>query len=175
MGQNFIAGDRDQVFLMPADLRDWLEPGHLAWFVVEAVGELDLAAFYGRYRRDGWGRPAYDPRVMVALMLYAYAVGVRSARAIERRLVEDVAFRVVAANLRPDHATIARFRAEHEQALAALFGQVLAMCRRAGLVGAGVVAVDSTKVAANASGLANKTYEELAREILAEAAEIDAA
>jgi transposase len=175
MGQNFIAGDRDQVFLMPADLRDWLEPGHLAWFVVEAVGELDLAAFYGRYRRDGWGRPAYDPRVMVALMLYAYAVGVRSARAIERRLVEDVAFRVVAANLRPDHATIARFRAEHEQALAALFGQVLAMCRRAGLVGAGVVAVDSTKVAANASGLQNKTYEQLAREILKEAAEIDAA
>jgi transposase len=175
MGQNFVAGDRDQAFLLPPDLRDWLEPGHLAWFVVEAVGELDLAAFYGRYRRDGWGRPAYDPRVMVALMLYAYAVGVRSARAIERRCVEDVAFRVVAANLRPDHATIARFRVEHERALAGLFGQVLAMCERAGLVRAGVVAVDSTKVAANASGLQNKSYEELAREILREAAEIDAA
>jgi transposase len=175
MGQNFIAGDREQAFLMPPDVRDWLEPGHLAWFVAEAVGELDLAAFYARYRQDGWGRPAYDPQVMVALILYAYAVGIRSARAIERRCVEDVAFRVVAANLRPDHATIARFRAEHEQALAALFGQVLAMCQRAGLVRAGVVAVDSTKVAANASGLQNKTYEELAREILKEAAEIDAA
>jgi transposase len=175
MGQNFIAGDRDQAFLMPPDLRDWVEPGHLAWFVVDAVGELDLGAFYARYRQDGWGRAAYDPRVMVAVIVYAYCSGIRSARAIERRCVEDVAFRVVAANLRPDHATIARFRADHEQALAGLFGQVLAMCRRAGLVRAGVVAVDSTKVAADASGLQNKTYEELAREILKEAAEIDAA
>ncbi len=175
MGQNFIAADRDQPFLMPPDLRDWLPAGHLARFVTDAVQELDLAAFYARYRRDGWGRPAYDPAVMVALVLYAYAKGVRSAREIERRCVEDVAFRVVAANLRPDHATIARFRAEHEQALAGLFGQVLAMCRRAGLVRAGVVAVDSTKIAANASGLQNKSYEELAREVLKEAAEIDAA
>jgi transposase len=175
MGQNFIAGDRDQAFLLPPDVRDWVEPGHLAWFVIEAVGELDLAAFYARYRRDGWGRPAYDPAVIVALIVYAYAVGVRSARAVERRCVEDVAFRVVAANLRPDHATIARFRAEHEQALAGLFGQVLAMCQRAGLVGTGVIAVDSTKLAANASGRQNKTYEDLAREILKQAAEIDAA
>jgi transposase len=175
MGHNFIAADRDQAFLMPPDVRDWVEPGHLAWFVVDAVGELDLAAFYGRYRQDGWGRPAYDPAVMVALVLYAYCSGIRSARAIERRCVEDVAFRVVAANLRPDHATIARFRAEHEQALGGLFGQVLAMCQRGGLVRAGVVAVDSTKLAAHASGLQNKTYEELAREILQEAADIDAA
>ena len=175
MGQNFIVGDRDQAFLMPPDLRDWVEPGHLAWFVVDAVGELDLAAFCARYRQDGCGRAAYDPAVMVAVILYAYCSGIRSARAVERRCVEDVAFRVVAANLRPDHATIARFRAEHEQALAGLFGQVLAMCQRAGLVRAGVVAVDSTKIAANASGLQNKTYEELAREILKEAAEIDAA
>lgn len=161
--------------LLPPDLRDWVEPGHLAWFVVDAVSELDLAAFYARYRQDGWGRPAYDPAVMVALILYAYCRGVRSARAIERHCVEDVAFRVVAANLGPDHATIARFRADHQHALAGLFGQVLAMCQRAGLVRAGVVAVDSTKVAANASGLANKTYEELAQEILEQAAAIDAA
>jgi transposase len=175
MGQNFVCGDREQAFLLPPDVRDWVPAGHLAWFVVDAVGELDLAAFYARYRQDGWGRPAFDPAVMVALVLYAYAVGVRSARAIERRCVEDVAFRVVAANLRPDHATIARFRVEHEQALAGLFGQVLAMCQRAGLVHAGVIAVDSTKVAANASGLANKTYAELAREVLEDAAAIDAA
>jgi transposase len=175
MGQNFIAGDRDQALLLPPDLRDWLEPGHLAWFVVDAVSELDLGAFYARYRQDGWGRAAYDPRVMVAVILYAYCSGIRSARAIERRCVEDVAFRVVAVNLRPDHATIARFRADHERALGGLFGQVLAMCRRAGLVRAGVVAVDSTKVAADASGLQNKSYEELARQILKEAAEIDAA
>jgi transposase len=175
MGQNFIAADRDQVFLMPPDLRDWLPADHLARFVIDAVGELDLAAFYARYRADGWGRPAYDPAVMVALVFYAYAVGVRSARAIERRCVEDVAFRVVAGNLAPDHATIARFRADHERALGELFGQVLGLCQRAGMVRAGVVVVDSTKVAANASGQANKTYEQLAREILEEAAAVDAA
>ena len=175
MGQNFISGDRDQVLLLPPDLRSWLPEGHLALFVVDAVGELDLSAFYARYRADGHGRPAYDPAVMVALVLYAYAKGVRSARETERRCVEDVAFRVVAANLSPDHATIARFRAEHELALGALFGQVLAMCERAGLVRAGVLAVDSTKIAANASGQANMDYEQLAREILKEAARIDAA
>jgi transposase len=175
MGQRFVCGDRGQAFLLPPDVRDWVPAEHLAWFVIAAVDELDLAAFYGRYRRDGWGRPAFDPAVMVAVVLYAYAVGVRSARAIERRCVEDVAFRVVAANLRPDHATIARFRVVHEQALAGLFGQVLALCQRAGLVRAGVIAVDSTKVAANASGLANKTFEDLAREVLEEAAAIDAA
>jgi transposase len=175
MGQNFVSGDRDQVMLLPPDLRSWLPAGHLALFIVDAVDELDLAAFRARYRRDGWGRPAYDPAVMVALVLYAYAKGARSAREIERRCVEDVAFRVVAANLCPDHATIARFRAAHELALGELFGQVLAMCARAGLVRAGVIAVDSTKVAANASGLQNKSFEALAREILAEAAAVDAA
>jgi transposase len=175
MGQNFVSGDRDQVLLLPPDLRSWLPEGHLALFVIDAVEELDLAAFFAAYRRDGWGRPAYDPAVMVALVLYAYAKGVRSAREIERRCVEDVAFRVVAANLAPDHATIARFRAQHERALGELFGQVLGLCAQAGMVRAGVVAVDSTKLAANASGLANKTYEELAREVLAEAAAVDAA
>jgi transposase len=175
MGQNFIGADREQAFLLPPDLRDWVDRGHLAWFVIDAVGELDLARFFARYRRDGWGRPAYDPRVMVALMLFAYANGIRSAREIERRCVEDVAFRVVAGNLAPDHATIARFRADHERALGELFGQVLRLCQRAGLVRAGVIAVDSTKVAANASGLANMTFEEIAREILKEAAAVDAA
>jgi transposase len=175
MGQRFVSGDRDQVLLLPPDVREWLPDDHLALFVVDAVEEFDLAAFYARYRRDGWGRPAYDPAVMVALVLYAYAVGVRSARAIERRCVEDVAFRVVAANLRPDHATIARFRAEHERALGELFSQVLRLCRRAGLVCAGVIAVDSTKVAANASGLANMDFDQLAREVLEDAARIDAA
>ena len=175
MGQNFVSGDRDQALLLPPDVREWLPGDHLALFVIDAVEEFDLAAFFGRYRQDGWGRPAYDPAIMVALILYAYAVGVRSARAIERRCVEDVAFRVVAANLAPDHATIARFRAEHERALGELFSQVLRLCQRAGLVRAGVIAVDSTKVAANASGLANMDFDKLAREVLEEAAAIDAA
>ena len=175
MGQNFVSCDRDQVLLLAPDLRAWLPDGHLALFVIDAVEGFDLAAFFGAYRADGRGRPAYDPAMMVALILYAYARGIRSARELERRCVEDVAFRVIAANLAPDHATIARFRADHERALGDLFGQVLALCQRAGMVRAGVVAVDSTKVAANASGLANRTYEQLAREILAEAAAVDAA
>ncbi|HEY7077509.1 MAG TPA: transposase [Solirubrobacteraceae bacterium] len=175
MGQRFVSGDRDQALLLPPDVREWLPEDHLALFVIDAVEALDLAAFCARYRRDGWGRPAYDPAVMVAVVLYAYAVGVRSARAIERRCVEDVAFRVVAANLAPDHATIARFRAEHERALGELFSQVLRLCQRAGLVRAGVIAVDSTKIAANASGLANMDFDQLAREVLEDAARIDAA
>lgn len=174
MAQNFLAFDRDQALLLPPDLRDWLEPGHLALFVIDAVDQLDLAAFCARYGPGSRGRPAYPPQVMVALMLYAYAVGVRSSRMIERRCVEDVAFRVICANLLPDHATIARFRAEHERALEGLFGQVLAMCERAGLVRVGVVAVDSTKLAANASSLANLGYEQIARELLADAARVDA-
>ncbi len=83
--------------------------GHLAWFVLDAVAEMDLAAFYGVYRRDGWGRPAYDPAMMVALLLYSYARSERSSRGIERRCAEDVAYRVIAANKVPDHSTLARF------------------------------------------------------------------
>src|SRR5215218_5655403 len=103
MGQRFIAVDREQAFLMPPSVRDWLPAGHLAWFVLDAVEGFDLSAFYGDYRADGHGRPAHDPALMVALVLYAYTVGERSTRRIERRCVEDVAFRVVAANLAPDH------------------------------------------------------------------------
>ena len=162
--------------LLPPDLRSWLPAGHLALFVVDAVEELDLVAFYGAYRRDGWGRPAYDPAVMVALILYAYAKGVRSAREIERRCVEDVAFRVVAANLAPDHATDRalshRSRAGAGRVVLAGVGALRAGGDRPR---AGVIAVDSTKVHANASGLANMDFEQLAREILAEAAAVDAA
>src|SRR5829696_3421657 len=108
MGQNFIACNREQVFLMPPDVREWLPEGHLAWFVIDAVEELDLATFYSAYRADGHGRPAYEPAMMVALLLYAYARGIRSSRAIERACEEDVAYRVIAAQQRPDHATLAR-------------------------------------------------------------------
>src|SRR4051812_3685360 len=175
MPQNFIACDRDQVLLLPPSLREWLPEEHLAWLVLEAVDELDLRAFYGAYRQDGHGRAAFEPAMMVALLVYAYAVGVRSSRAIERHCWEDVAFRVIAANLVPDHATIARFRARHELAIGELFGQVLALCARAGLVRVGVVAVDGTKIAANATHHATRSYEQIAREILEEAAALDAA
>src|ERR671912_2890674 len=150
MGQSFIACDREQSFLMPPDVREWLPEGHLAWFVIDAVGEMKLDAFYAAYRHDGRSRPAYDPAMMVAVLLYAYARGTRSSRVIERACVEDVAFRVPAAQQRPDHATIARFLERHEAAIAGLFGEVLTLCARSGLVRVGVVAVDGTKIAAAA-------------------------
>jgi transposase len=173
--QNFVLCDRDQALLLPPSLREWLAEDHLAWFVLDVVEELDLAGFYGEYRGDGWGRAAFDPAMMVALLVYAYVIGERSSRSIERHCREDVAFRVVAANQVPDHATIARFRARHERALGELFVQVLGLCARAGLVSLGVVAVDSTKVAADASSAASRTYEQIAGELLADAAAIDAA
>ena len=113
--------------------------------------------------------------MMVALIVYAYAIGESWSRRIERRCREDVAFRVITANQAPDHATIARFRVRHERALTELFGQVLGLCADAGIVRLGVVAVDGTKVHANASERATRDYEQIAREILAEAAEVDAA
>src|SRR5947207_2943678 len=175
MAMNFLACDREQVFLMPPDPRDWLPEDHLAWFVLASVEEMDLAAFYGSYRQDGWGRAAFEPSMMVALLMYAYARGERSSRGIERRCVEDVAYRVIACQLTPDHATIARFRVRHEAALAGLFSEVLGLCRESGLVKVGVIAIDGTKVHANASHHCNLDYEQLAREILKEAGEVDAA
>jgi transposase len=172
--QNFIACDRDQELLLPPSLKDWLPDDHLAWFVIESVEELDLSEFYASYRSDGWGGAAHDPRMMVALYIYAYSIGVRSARAIERRCQEDVAFRVICAGQTPDHATIARFRKRHEQAIAELFGGVLELCARSGLVNVGVVAVDGTKIAASATHHATRSYQQIAEEILKEAAEIDA-
>ena len=175
MSQNFLACDRDQSMLLPPDLRDWLAEDHLAWFVIDAIEELDLGAFYAAYRLDGHGRAAHDPAMMVALLVYAYAIGERSSRAIERRCREDIAFRVITANQVPDHATVARFRVRHEAALADLFGQVLALCADAGLVSVGVVAVDGSKFAADASDKAIRSYDQIAAEILEEAGRIDAA
>src|SRR3954449_6663382 len=175
MGRRFVACDREQSFLMPPDVREWLAPRHLAWFVIDAVGEMNLDAFYAAYRVDGRARPAYDPAMMVALLLYAYARGMRSSRMIERACSEDVAFRVIAAQQRPDHATIARFLERHQQALAGLFGEVLMLCARGGLAQVGVLAVDGTKLQANASRNENLDYEQLAREILEEAKAVDAA
>jgi transposase len=175
MAQRFVACDREQSFLMPPDVREWLPENHLAWFVIDAVSEMDLDAFYSAYRVDGRARPAYDPAMMVALLLYAYARGTRSSRQIERACEEDVAFRVLAAQQRPDHATIARFVERHQDAIAGLFGAVLSLCAKQGLASVGVIAVDGTKLPGNASRNANVDYEQLAREILEEAQAVDAA
>jgi transposase len=175
MPQNFLACDRDQELLLPPNLRDWLPEDHFAWFVLDAVDEMNLDAFYASYRADGHGRAAHDPRMMVALLLYAYARGERSSREIERALSEDVAYRVIAANATPDHATIARFRQRHEAAIAELFGEVLGLCAKAGIAQPTVLCVDSTKLHANASRDATRTYEQLAKEILEEADAVDQA
>jgi transposase len=178
MAQNFLSCDREQELLLPPSLREWLPEGHLAWFVLDAVDAIDLGEFYAAYREDGHGRAAHDPAMMVALLLYSYAIGQRSSRMIERRCQEDVASRVICANRRPDHATIARFRARHQDALARTFTALLALCAKAGLVSVGLVAVDGTLMAADASAAATRTHEAIREEvdrILGEAAEVDAA
>ena len=152
MAYSFLPAERDQLYLVAPSVREWLPEEHLAWFVLDVVEALDLSVFYARYRVDGLGRAAYEPSVMVSVLLYAYCVGERSSRRIERRCREDIAFRVLSANQVPDHATIARFLAANERAFCALFGQVLVLCQRAGLVKLGVLALDGTKIAANASG-----------------------
>lgn len=165
MPQNFIGADVDQSFLLPPDVRDWLEEGELAWLVLDVVAQLDLGAFYRTYRVNGQGRAAFDPAMMVAVLLYAHAVGVRSSREIERRCAHDVAFRVLSGNHRPDHATIARFSRRHREAVQGLFVQVLGLCHEAGMVRLGEIAVDGTKIAANASWSANYTQAALEHQV----------
>src|SRR5215218_6585972 len=175
MPQNFLACDREQPFLLPPDVREWLPEHHLAWFVIDAVGVMDTVAFYAAYRDDGHGRAAYEPSMMIALLLYCWSRGMRSSRAIERACLEDVACRVIAAHQRPDHATVARFVVRHERALGELFGEVLALCADAGLATVGVIAVDGTKVHANASRDRSMDYEQLAKAIVQEQIATDAA
>lgn len=176
MAYNFVSADRDQQFLLRPNMADWLPEDHLVWFVIDVVDQIDLGRFRRSYRSDGHGRPAYDPAFMVALLLYAYCTGVRSSRVIERRCMEDVAFRVLTGNLCPDHVTIARFRRRHADALAAVFIDSLRLCAEAGLVRLGVVALDGTKIGSNASADANRNLEELTKtvdEMLAEAEATD--
>ena len=177
MAYNLLRWERDQSYLMPPSMRDWLSEGHLAWFIVDAVGQMDLREFYAAYRSDGWGAAAYDPGMMVAVLLYAYCLGLRSSRRIARALEEDVGFRVVAASRQPDFRTICRFRAEQEEALEELFVEVLRLCHEAGLVKLGVVALDGTKVAANAALATNRSHQAIEEEVqcmLAEAKAADA-
>lgn len=160
------------MLLLPPSLLDWVPEGHLSHFIVDMVEQLDLTAIYTSYGGDGRGQPPYDPEMMVCLLFYAYCSGVASSRQIEKKTYEDVAFRMIAANRHPDHDSICEFRKRHLKALAALFVQVLRLCQAAGLVKLGHVALDGTKVRANASkhkamsyGRMHKTKEELEKEI----------
>jgi transposase len=164
--------DRDQEYLLPPSLREWLPEGHLAYFIIDLVEQLDLSEIHASYGGDGRGQPPYDPSLMVGLLLYAYCEGTPSSRRIEKASYEDVGFRVVAANQHPDHDSICVFRKRHLKALSGLFVQVLKLCREAGLVKLGHVALDGTKVRANASkhkamsyGRMEQKEEELKRQV----------
>jgi transposase len=146
----YVRPERDQLFLLPVSMRDWVGEDHLAWFVIDVVGELETGALH---RRPGGalGRPPYDPEMLCAVVLYAYCCGMRSSRRIEDACRTDAAFRVICGGLVPDHATIARFVCDQEQALAGLFVSGLRLCAQAGLVDLSVVALDGTKMAADAA------------------------
>lgn len=153
MNKTYRAYAPDQSFLLPPAPRDWLPEDHLAYFILDVMKELEpsLRPIYAYYEREGRGYPPYHPQMMVALLLYAYCVGLPSSRKIERRTHEDVAFRVIAGGNHPDHSSIAEFRRIHFKALSGLFAQVLFLCKKAGLVRMGHVALDGTKIQGNAS------------------------
>lgn len=178
VARNFRPVWRDQPMLLAPDVRDWLPADHTVWFVIDAVAVLDTSVFAAQARLGGAGRAPYDPDALLTVMIWAYAGGVSSSRQIERRCREDVSFMVASGLCRPDHATIARFRAVHEQAFEDLFTQVLALCGRAGMGALGHVAIDGTKVAANASMAAMRNEAGLrraARDLIRKAAAEDAA
>jgi transposase len=185
MAKGYLPYDVDQRLLLPPDMREWLPEGHLALFLLDVVSELDLSAIYAVHEsRDDRGRAGYHPRMMVALLLYAYCVGKPSSRRIERATYEDVAFRVLTGDQHPDHDSIASFRKTHLKALAGRFTEVLRLCQKAGLVKLGHIAIDGSKMKASASkhkamsyermGVTEKRLEEEVRALLEKAERADA-
>ena len=182
--KNYRHYDPDQRYLLPPDIREWLPEGHLALFIGDVVDHLDLSAIRAVYEDgDGRGQPPYHPGMMVKLLVYAYCTGRPSSRKIEKATWEDVAYRVLSCDQHPDHDSIAAFRERHLKALGGMFVQVLRMCQEAGLVKLGHVALDGTKVKANASkhkamsyermGESEKRLEEEVARLLAEAQAVD--
>jgi len=184
MGKTFRPYDLSQLLLLPPDLRQWLRSDHLALYVSDIVEQLDLSAILNAYE-EGRGQPPYHPQMMMKLLIYGYCKGKMSSRKLEEATYDDVAFRVLSGNQQPDHASIAEFRKRHLAALAQLFVQVLQLCERAGLVKLGHVAIDGSKIKANASKYRTMTYAGLSEaeqklvaevtRLLAEAERIDAA
>ncbi len=175
MSKTYVPYDPDQQLLLPAALQEWLPDDHLAYFISDVVDQLDLSSITARYEGERRGGPPYHPRMMVKVLLYGYCVGVASSRRIAQRLHEDIAFRVLAANNTPDFRTISDFRKDHLAALSGLFLQVLGFCQRVGLVKLGHVALDGTKVRANASrhkAMSYKRMKEKEAQLAAEVAEL---
>ena len=181
MGYNFLPYDQDQLYLLPPSINEWVPEESLPRFVDEVVETLDmngrLQGFYERYRADGWGRAAYHPKMMVKVLIYAYCHGITSSRRIARGLENDVGLRYLSANQQPDFRTIADFRRDNLDEIRGLHIEVLELCREAGLMKMGRVALDGRKVAGNAALARNRTRETLETEvekILAEAERVDA-
>jgi transposase len=172
MAYNIETVNRDQIYLMPPSLQEWLPEKDMAWFIIDVVEQMDLSAYYRKYRGDGRGQEAYDPAMMIALLVYAYSNGIQSSRAIERLCERDIGFKVIAGDEKPDNTTIARFRQDNGKAIKELFTEALKLCAKAGLV-----ALDGTKIKANAALESNRTYDHIENEvqrILAEAETKDA-
>ena len=172
---------RDQQFLLPPNMSDWLAGDHLVWFVLDVVEQLDTSVLHSGRRIGGVGRAGYDPDMLLALLIYGYATGQRSSRRIERLCADHVAYRVLCAQDPPDHTTIARFRAAHDEVFIDVFAQVLRLCAHAGWVAVGSIAIDGTKIAANASTSANRSQQwvaeqgrRIAEAAVGEAAAVDA-
>jgi transposase len=185
MAKHFLPYDLNQRLLLPPDLREWLPEGHLASFVSDTVEQMDLSAILKKYEKeDDRGRAGHDPRMMVKLLVYGYCTGKRSSRALEKATYDEVPYRVLAADQHPDHDCIADFRKRHLAELGGLFLQALRLCEKAGLVKLGHVAIDGTKVKANASkhkamsydrmSATEKRLEEEVQKLLAEAEQVDA-
>jgi transposase len=161
--RKFKECNRDQLYLLPPSLRDWLPANHLAHFIVEVVSSFDLSAIYNSFKSQ-FGPPAFQPEYMVAIWLYAYCAGVRSSRRVAKALQEDVGFRVVSGNQQPDFRTLSEFRRKHHQVLSGLFFETVKLAKEAGLVKLGHVAIDGTKVKANASKHSAMSYQRMKEE-----------
>ena len=175
MSKTYLPYDPDRQLLLPAALQEWLSDDHLAYFISDVADQLDLSEITVRYEEESRGGPPYHPRMMVKVLLYGYCIGESSSRRIAQRLHEDIAFRVLAANNTPDFRTISDFRTDHLGALTGLFLQVLALCQRAGMVKLGHVALDGTKVRANASkhkAMSYKRMKDKEAQLSAEVAEL---
>jgi transposase len=170
----FKSYDPDQLLLLPPDMKDWLPENHLAWFVSDVVDQLDLSDIIREYGHLKGGRPGFHPLMMIKLLFYAYCVGVPSSRQIEKKTYEDVAFRVLAAGYHPDHSAIAKFRKRHMDDLRITFIEVLILAEQMGLVKMGHVALDGTKIKANASKHKAMSYGRMDQRIRELKAEVDA-
>ena len=165
MAYDYVPVIRDRLFLLPPDMGEWLPEDHIAWFIIDAVEKIDTSALHKRHPNDGVGRRAYDPDMMLALLLYAYCTKTRSSRAIEKLCLSDVAYRIISADHQPDHSTIAQFRKDFGDQAKTLFVEVLRLAHEAGVGSVGVVALDGTKMTANASLKRNRTKDQLEKEV----------